>query len=64
MVLVESDDHEQHLNVHLDDGFADQGGAEEGPEWNQKVAACETGEVEQRIRDLCRESRALVWVPS
>lgn len=55
VMFVERNDHEQHLDVHLDDRFTDQGGAEERPEWNQEVAARETGEVEQRVRDLQSE---------
>ena len=31
------------LNVHLDYGLADEGGAEESPKGNQKVAASYTG---------------------
>lgn len=62
--LVKGDDDEQLLNVHLDDSLADQGGTEERPEGDQKVAACDAGEVEQRVWDL-KKSRVLfytVWI--
>ena len=52
VVLVECDNHEQHLNVHLDDRLADQSGTEERPERNQKVTARETSEIKQWVRNL------------
>lgn len=52
VVLVECHDHEQHLNVHLDDRLADQGGTEERPERNQKVTTRETSEIKQWVRNL------------
>ena len=48
--LVESQNHEEHLNVHLDDGLADERRAEEGPEGDEEVAARDSGQVEQRVR--------------
>ena len=37
--------------MHLDDGFADERRAEEGPEGDEEVAARDSGQVEQRVRD-------------
>lgn len=50
--LVEGEDHEEGLDVHLDDGLADQGGPEEGPEGDQEVAAGDPRQVEQRVGNL------------
>lgn len=41
-----------NLYVHLDDGFPDQSGTEEGPEGNQEMTACDPSQVEQRVGDL------------
>ena len=49
--LVERQYHEKLLDVHLDDGFADERRAEEGPEGDEEVAARDSGQVEQRVRD-------------
>ncbi len=38
--------------MHFDDGLPDQGRSEEGPEGDQKVAASNTGQVEQGIGNL------------
>ena len=37
--LVEGKDDKELLDVHLDDGLADQGRPEKGPEGDKKVAA-------------------------
>lgn len=58
--LVKRDNDEQLLDVHLDDGLADQGGAEERPEGDEEVAACDSGEVKQRVWDL-KKSRGLFY---
>lgn len=50
--FVERENDEDLLDVHLDDGLADEGGTEEGPEGNEKVATSDAGKVEQRIGDL------------
>ena len=38
--------------MHLEDGFSDESGAEEGPEGDEEVSAGDAGKVEQRVRDL------------
>jgi hypothetical protein len=49
-----------HLDVHFDHGFADESGAEEGPEGDQKVPAGDAGEIEQRIRNLSKTHPSFV----
>ncbi len=44
--------HAPHLNVHLDDGLADQGGPKEGPERNEEMSTCDACQVKEGIRDL------------
>lgn len=55
--FVEGDDNEQFLDVHLDDGFSDEGCSEEGPEWHQEVTAGDACEIEEWIRDLKKKKR-------
>ena len=50
--LVEGEDDEELLDVHLDHGLPDQGGPEEGPEGHEEVAARDPGQVEQGVGDL------------
>lgn len=52
VVLIEGNDDEELLDVHLDDGLADQGSPEEGPEGHQEVAARDARQVKQRVRNL------------
>ena len=47
--LVEGQNDEQLLQVHLDHGLADQRGPEERPERHEKVPAGDPGQVEQRV---------------
>jgi hypothetical protein len=37
------------LYMHFDDGLADEGGAEESPEWDEEVAASDASQIEERI---------------
>lgn len=50
--LVERNHHKDLLDVHLDDGLADQRGPEERPEGDQEVAASDSRQIKQRIRNL------------
>lgn len=43
--------------MHLDDGFPDQSGSEEGPEGHQEVAAGDASQVEERVGDLKHTGR-------
>ncbi len=47
--LVEGENHKDLLDVHLDDGLADERGPEEGPEGDEEMTAGDTGQVEQGI---------------
>lgn len=38
--------------MHLDDGFSNESGPEEGPEGDQEVAAGDSSQVKEWIRDL------------
>jgi hypothetical protein len=51
-VLVEGHNDKDLLDVHLDDGLADQSGAEKSPEGDEEVAAGDAGQIEQGIGDL------------
>ena len=46
--------------MHLEDGFSDESGAEEGPEGDEEVSAGDASQVEQRVRDLKRGRKGLV----
>jgi len=50
--LIEGDDHEDLLDVHLDHRLANQRGSEERPEWHQEVAAGDSCQIEQGIGNL------------
>ena len=41
-----------HLNVHLDDGLAYEGGSKERPERNEEVSAGDASKVKQVVGDL------------
>lgn len=47
--LAERNDHKDFLNVHFDNGLAEQRGPEECPEWYEEMAARDASQVEQRI---------------
>ena len=49
--LVERQYDEELLDVHLDDGLADERRAEEGPEGDEEVTARDSSQVEQRVRN-------------
>ena len=49
VLLIEDYDDHQLLNVHLDDGLADERGAKEGPEGDERVAADDARQVKERI---------------
>jgi hypothetical protein len=53
--FVEGNYDEQFLHVHLDDGLPNQGGAEERPKRDARVAAGYPGEVKERVGDLRRD---------
>ena len=38
--------------MHLDDCLSDESRSKECPEWNEEMAACDTGKVKQRIGNL------------
>jgi hypothetical protein len=44
-----------YLDVHFEDSLSDEGGAEEGPEGDEEVAAGDAGKVEERVRDLTKK---------
>lgn len=50
--LVEGNDYEDLLDVHLDHGLANERGSEEGPEWHQKMAASYASQVKKGIGNL------------
>lgn len=41
-----------YLQVHLDDGLADECGTKEGPERHQKMTTRDAGQVKQGVRNL------------
>lgn len=51
MMLREEENDEHLLNVHFDNGLANQRGAEKRPEWDEEMATCDAGQVEQRVRN-------------
>ena len=38
--------------MHLDDSLADEGSTEEGPEWDEEMATCDTCQIKQWVGDL------------
>ena len=68
-VLVEGHNNSQLLQVSLDDCFANQSSTEESPKWDQKVAARDASQIEQRVRNLQGENgiltisvKVVMWV--
>jgi hypothetical protein len=51
-LLAEGDNYNDFLEMHLNHSLADESRTEKGPEWHQEVAACNTSEIKQWIRDL------------
>ena len=49
--LVERQYDEELLDVHLDDGLADERRSEKGPEGDEEVTARDSSQVEQRVRN-------------
>ena len=49
MMLAKRDNNEQLLNMHFNNRFADECGAEKRPERDEEVAACDAGQVEKRV---------------
>ncbi len=47
--LVEGENHKDLLDVHLDDGLADERGPKEGPEGDKEMAAGDAGQVEEGV---------------
>ena len=47
----------EYLNMHLDDGLADERGAEECPEWHEEMAARDARQVKQRVWNLQHRNR-------
>lgn len=41
-----------YLDVHLDDGFSNEGRPKKGPKWHQKVTTCDTSQIKQGVRNL------------
>ena len=54
-LLLADEDEEEGLQRRLVARLADGRGDEEGPEGDQQVPACQTGEVEERVRDRRKE---------
>lgn len=52
MFLTEHEDDKHLLDMHLDDGLANQCGSEECPEWHQKMSTGNPRKVKQRIGNL------------
>ncbi len=55
-ILVEGHNNSQLLQVSLDDGFTNKSSTEESPKRDQKVAASDTSQIEQRVRNLQGEN--------
>lgn len=52
VVLTEGNYDKHLLQMHLHHCFANQRGAEESAEWDEKMTTCNTSQVEQRVRYL------------
>lgn len=50
--LVEGNNNKHFLDVHLDDGLANQCGTKEGPEWNQEVPTGDASQIKQWVGNL------------
>merc|ERR1719433_1127055 len=63
--LVERQYDEELLDVHLDDGLADERRAEEGPEGDEEVTARDSSQVEQRVRNrsACQDPKKIRLSP-
>ena len=49
-----------HLYVHLNDGLANEGSTEEGPEGDEEMTTCDTCQVKQWVGDL--EGKDQIWI--
>ena len=58
VMFAEEEDDEYRLNAHLDQRLANDRGEEECPKWDEEVAARNTREIEQGIRNAGTEKNA------
>lgn len=58
-LFAESDDDDDFLEMHFNHSLADKSRTEESPKWHQEMAACDSSEIKQRVRNLKWEAFSL-----